>query len=359
MKTEWDNPAFLPPGFEDAFAAEWKSPSNIALVKYWGKKEGQIPANPSLSFTLSECVTRTQIWISDKATESKIQVFYDGKLKPEFGQKVQALADKMKKAFPVLKNKAIAINTLNTFPHSSGIASSASGMSALALCICDYLQVQGKINKKDFFQTASFWSRIGSGSACRSLYGGYNAWGASYTLRSGSDEFAVQIEDIHPDLQTLCDSILIVDDGRKAMNSTAGHGLMDGHPYAPVRYDRANKNFGKMLMLLKNGDMNGIGEIMEAEALELHALMMTSANPFWLMKGGTLKILEEIRDFRKQNKLPVYFTLDAGANVHCIYPQSIENQVEEFINNQLKQHCVNGQYIRDRIGKGPEKLSHD
>src|SRR5690554_1801837 len=115
----------------------WESPSNIALVKYWGKKEHQIPANPSISFTLNNCKTTTTLTFSKKENTQhfSFEVFLDGEKKEEFKPKIETFFKRIESYLPFLTDYHFKIETSNTFPHSSGIASSASGMSALALCL--------------------------------------------------------------------------------------------------------------------------------------------------------------------------------------------------------------------------------
>ncbi|MGA8855504.1 MAG: diphosphomevalonate decarboxylase, partial [Christiangramia sp.] len=116
----------------------WQSPSNIALVKYWGKKENQIPANPSISFTLDNCQSTTRLKYSTRKTESEtgdfnFDFYFEGKQKDDFKPKILKFFQRIEKYCPYLKNYKFEIYSENSFPHSSGIASSASGMSALAL----------------------------------------------------------------------------------------------------------------------------------------------------------------------------------------------------------------------------------
>jgi diphosphomevalonate decarboxylase len=109
-------------------------------------------------------------------------------------------------------------------------------------------------------------------------------------------------------------------------------------------------------MVLQNGDLENFISIVESEALTLHAMMMTSMPYFVLMKPNTLEILQKIWQFRIQTKTPVCFTLDAGANVHLLYPKNVSNQVLEFIKTELVGYCQNGHYICDEIGNGAKEI---
>ena len=116
---------------------KWSSPSNIALIKYWGKRGNQIPANPSISFTLDKCKTLTELTFELRNSNDgfSFEVYFDGVLKPDFQPKIETFFKRIEAYVPFVKNYHFKINTKNTFPHSSGIASSASGMSALAMCL--------------------------------------------------------------------------------------------------------------------------------------------------------------------------------------------------------------------------------
>lgn len=338
--------------------ASWKSPSNIALVKYWGKKGIQLPANPSISFTLNNAVTETKVTVTEKQSDGvSLELYFEGERNEAFESKVLKFLIQAEQGFSWLKSSHLEIHSSNTFPHSSGIASSASAFSALALCLCSIDQQIGGLSEKDFFEKASFWSRIGSGSACRSVYGGFNLWGQTDALIGSSDEYAVNIDDIvHPIFKGFKDTILIVEKGKKAVSSTKGHALLDTHPFAELRYKAGYKNTASLLEILESGDLDGFVSLVEAEALMLHALMMTSPTPFILMKPNTLAIIEKIQDFRNQTGLHLLFTLDAGANVHLLNPENEDDKVQDFIKSELVGYCQNASYLCNAVGKGPVKI---
>ena len=114
----------------------WQSPSNIALIKYWGKKENQIPLNPSISFTLNKCNTVTTIKFKD-SVKFNYDFYFDNKKKPEFIPKLDTFFARIIEFLPSLNKLSLKINSRNSFPHSSGIASSASAFSSLALCLTE------------------------------------------------------------------------------------------------------------------------------------------------------------------------------------------------------------------------------
>lgn len=339
----------------------WQSPSNIALVKYWGKKEGQIPANPSISFTLDNCHTRTKLEYERKdgaQDEFDFELYFEGQKKDDFKPKTETFFKRIERYCPFLKEYKFTIHTENSFPHSSGIASSASGMSALALCLMGLEKELDPEVSEDFFRRkASFLARLGSGSACRSIDGDLVVWGKHEAVGESSDLFGIPFpEEVNEVFRTFQDTILLVDKGTKQVSSTVGHNLMHGHPFAEARFGQARQNLKNLMPVLKSGDLDSFIEIVESEALSLHAMMMSSTPYFILMKPNTLEIINRIWDFRKEKNVPLSFTLDAGANVHLLYPEENKDQVLEFIKNELVAYCENGHYICDRVGSGAKKL---
>lgn len=334
---------------------ECTAPSNIALVKYWGKKENQIPANPSISFTLNNCKTITKVDFVKKDYQDALsfEVWFESKPKEDFKPKIQKFLEKIAVYCPYLKEYHMVIDTQNTFPHSSGIASSASGMAALAMNImCLEKEINPNLSEDLFYKKASFLARLGSGSACRSIKGQVVAWGKNKTIVESSDLLGVEFKNVHANFKNYQDTILLVDKGEKQVSSTVGHELMFGHPYAEKRFEQAHDNLAKITKILSEGNIEEFIKIVESEALTLHAMMMTSMPFFILMKPNTLEIINRIWKFRNENSIPVCFTLDAGANVHVLYPENVSDKVLQFIQSELLGYCQNGQYICDMIGNG-------
>ena len=149
---------------------------------------------------------------------------------------------------------------------------------------------------------------------------------------------------------------LLVDKDEKQVSSTAGHDLMNNHPFAEQRFNQAHQNLSQLKAILKNGDLEEFGALVESEALTLHAMMMTSRPYYLLFKPNTIAIIQKIWNFRKETKIPVFFTLDAGANVHVLFPKKAKEKVSDFIKNQLVAYCKNQEYICDHVGIGPKQL---
>jgi diphosphomevalonate decarboxylase len=335
--------------------AAFRCPSNIALVKYWGKKGLQLPANASISFTLRDLYTETRV--STSRGDGRAEVYVDGNRTPSFDAKVQAFFDRQKCTMRWMDETDFRVDTRNNFPHSSGIASSASGMGALALCTGElHRQISGE---ELALSEISSMARLGSGSACRSLHGPLAVWGEHPDYPGSSDAFAVPFptEELHPAFSDWEDAVLIVESGRKAVSSSAGHKLLDAHPYAAARYATANVNMHKLRKCLTNGDIETFTALVESEALQLHAMMMCSMPYYLLMKPASLEIINRAWEFREQSGVPLVITLDAGANVHVLYPAQFKSQVHGLINSSLVSLCENGLYLCSSIGEGVLQLN--
>ncbi len=339
----------------------WKAPSNIALIKYWGKLPNQIPANPSISFTLSTSATTTELTYTklEKVNDAcSFELLFEGKPKEAFKPKINTFFNRMEPYLPFLNAYHLEIASSNSFPHSSGIASSASSMAALALCLMEMERHMLPTMEDDFFyKKASFLARLGSGSACRSIQGPIVEWGRHKKLANSSDLMGIPYTGkVHEVFQNFQDTILLVHKGEKKVSSTAGHDLMHDHPFAVQRFAQAHENLSRLMGIFEAGDVEGFIEVVESEALTLHAMMMTSIPYFVLMKPATLAIIEKIWAYRSATKIPACFTLDAGANVHLLYPEKNKEEVLQFIKNELVVYCENGQYICDHVGSGSKKI---
>ncbi|MBK7475209.1 MAG: diphosphomevalonate decarboxylase [Haliscomenobacter sp.] len=351
----------LPDGRAVEGRVRWQSPSNIAIVKYWGKHGKQLPRNPSISFTLQNAVTDTTLRYQpkEKAKGISLRFTFEGSPRPAFSQKIEQFLEQNLWAFPFLEQLDIQIDSSNTFPHSAGIASSASSMSALALCLCSLeRELFGTLaDERAFFQKASYFARLGSGSACRSVYPYAALWGQSPSFPKASDEFAIPIgKTLHPVFQGFHDDILIVSKKEKPVSSRVGHQLMEGNPYASSRYQQAHDHTSALAGALEIGDVEIFGQIAESEALTLHALMMASSPPFILMQPHSLALIDRIRQYRSDTRLPLYFTLDAGPNLHLLYPDECREEIQSFIRTELTAYCEDGFWIQDQVGSGPKQI---
>ena len=377
---------------EDNLSGEivWTSPANIAIVKYWGKYGVQLPRNPNISFTLEKAVTSMRLKYSMKNSNQQSAISYQPsyisskKLKADslkliadsssinldfhftesnksekFRKKIVTFLSSVINEFPFLTQLDLRIDSENSFPHSAGIASSASSMSALALCLCSLEnRLTGNLpeNSPAFFKKASRIARLASGSACRSVYPEMALWGKMKEVKGSSNLFAIDFsEHIHLVFKTYHDAILIASTAEKDVSSRRGHGLMNNNAYATPRYKQARERMQSLLEILKSGDTHAFGQIAEDEAMTLHALMMTCSPSFTLLKPNTLRMIEILRTWRQQTNIPAYFSLDAGPNLHLLFPNEVAEETITFIETQLKPFCENEKIIYDRVGKGRER----
>ncbi len=336
----------------------WSCPSNIALIKYWGKKPIQIPMNPSLSMTLTEARTITKIHYKYHPGKKggKLQFKFEGKEAPYFEERILKYLEIITPLIPILSHTSLEIESENTFPHSSGIASSASAMGALALCLVSFEEeVTGIRHRDQFWQKVSLIARLGSGSASRSIYPQFALWGEAEGWVQSSNQFAIPVSGFHPTFLNLRDSILIVESGQKKVSSSAGHALMESNPFAESRFKQARQNLNLLNIALKNGNWDSFISLLEEEALSLHAMMMTGKPGYLLMQANTISILQLTREFRVDTGHRLGFTLDAGANVHLLFADADATPVETFIQSELIRYCENHMVIKDKMGSGPFK----
>lgn len=299
--------------------------------------------------------------VDTSATNHGIEIRYDGQPKTSFEPKIKTFFSHLSDFFPWLNESFIKIDSHNTFPHGAGIASSASAMSAMALCLMD---INDQIIGTTIFPSATWWkqaseiARLGSGSASRSVFPKASVWGATDSAQDSSDQYAIpwdqHLSPVYKDFQ---DTILIISASEKSVSSSAGHNLMNDLAYAATRYSEARNNLGRLLDLMQHDDtLDQFIQIVESEALQLHALMMSGPAPFILMEPGTLSVIREVWRFRREHNIPVCFTLDAGPNVHLLYPAMHKEKILEWIKSSLVQFCADGNFIQDQVGNGPEKI---
>lgn len=337
------------------FKVSCRAPSNIAFIKYWGKHGRQLPLNPSLSMTLSQSHTTTSVELVSRKDDKIINSFlFENKPQNHFQDRIQRYLSSITDELPWLYDFSFNIETENSFPHSAGIASSASAFAALGWSL---EKINESLTKTPFsIERASHLARLGSGSASRSLFSNFSIWGKTKENSLSSDTHAIEFSDFHESFNEIQNTILIVNNKEKSVSSSAGHSLMHGHLFKDLRFEQAKDNLKALINAMKIGDWESFGDIVETEALTLHALMMTSFPSFILLEPQSVAIIHHIRSFRAQFNLPLYFTIDAGPNIHMIYPASIKSRVNDFIKDQLSQF-VEDNIIYDSIGSGAEQIN--
>ncbi len=287
-----------------------KAHTNIALIKYWGKRNEQLilPTNNSLSITLDGFYTETTVHFKEALTEDVFKLndeVISGIPYDQVTTYLDLFRDYIQK--PNLFAEVISTNHV---PTAAGFASSASGFAALAAATAKALQL--RLTDKEL----SRFMRRGSGSACRSVYGGFVEWEKG-AKGDGSDSFAVQIApQDHWDLRV---AAVVLDAKEKSVSSRVG---MKRTVDTSIFYDAWLENVNDDLKEIKAGiqacDFEKVGEIAEANCLKMHATTLGATPPFTYWQNVTMDVMQTIWQLREKGIL-AYFTIDAGPNVKVLY----------------------------------------
>lgn len=279
--------------------------SNIAFVKYWGNRDAQLrlPYNDSLSMNLSAASTTTTVSFSEDLSTDRLTIDGEKHIGPAL-ERVSRQLDLIRLRAGI-RLKA-AVQSRNSFPMGTGIASSASGFAALTMAAA---QAAGlRLTEAEL----SALARRGSGSASRSIPGGYVLWHAGSGDRDSFAETVFPAE--HWDLRDL---VAIVSRRHKGLGSSDGHAAAEGSPLFAGRLAAMPETMGSLRGALASRDLPRFGAALEAEALSLHAIAMTGRPSALYWSPGTVALLQQAQAWRAEG-LPVWFTLDAGPNVHLI-----------------------------------------
>ncbi len=305
-----------------------KAPANIAFIKYWGNTEDNLPLNSSISMTLDACQTTTTIELVDEPYDI-IEIASE---KGEF-QELKRTSIKGVKAYEQIerirnlagKTDHAHVKSINSFPSSAGIASSASGFCALTSAALLVYGLQAQFEDKK--ELSKLVRQSGSGSAARSAMSGFveliggDAHHASY---------AVQIADEkHWDL---ADVIAIIDSGMKKTPSSEGHRTANTSPYFETRLIEMRDRIKYARKALLEKKIEKLGKAIEQDTISMHAVMMTSRPPLYYWSPGTVEVINNVLKWREEDNIQAYFSIDAGANVHVI----CEYKDAEEVNDRLK-----------------------
>ncbi len=326
-----------------------RSPSNIAFIKYWGAKdlERAIPANPSLSMTLRTCYSRSTVEWLDEDGEHEVR-WRAGKRK-DFETAPPAFADRVRRHLDILRDWSgcggrFRVATENSFPAAAGMASSASGFSALTLATLGALGREASSAEQSVLAR-----RSGSGSAARSVIGGYVEWPADDEATASAGDIQCYARQIagadHWDLRNV---IAVVERGAKSTSSLDGHRRARTSPYWPTRQRQLPDRLTAVREAIEARDLERLGTVVEAEAIDLHCVAMTSEPPIFYWRPATLAVLAAVRAMRRDG-VAAYGTMDAGANVHVICSPQSESEVAA----RLGRLDVELSLIHDGVGAGP------
>ena len=319
-------------------------PANIAFIKYWGATdlERAIPCNASISMTLRECVSHTTVRALAPGSPDEVWHATDAGLTPAEGAfRDRALAHLERLRGWAETDRGLALATRNSFPAAAGIASSASGFAALTVATLGALGVEATPEELSVLAR-----RSGSGSASRSVMGGYVQWPDDDDPEAPARQLAPAS---HWDLR---DVVVLVQVGAKGVSSLDGHRRATSSPHYERRQTLLPDRLAKVRSAIEVRDLGRLGEVIEEDAIELHLIAMSSNPAIFYWRPATLRVLEAVRRMRRRG-LEAWSTMDAGANVHVICSPASEPEVAAELEQLDGVHGV----IRDGVGEGPAPVA--
>lgn len=324
--------------------ASWIAPANIALIKYWGMRDADqvVPWNPSISMTLSQCVSHTSVGYAEARQDEVWWWTPEGLITPSSSFSANVLEQVRRLKALAHSSSSLKVVTVNHFPSGAGIASSASGFAALTLATCSALGLS---------TTAEQLSRqtrlSGSGSATRSLLGGFVQWPGDASHPDGPAHQIAPAE--HWPLRDL---IAVIDAGEKPVSSREGHRRAPTSPYFVSRQQHLPVRTEALRQALMGRDFARFADLVEQESIDLHVIAMTGHPPTFYFQPATLAVLKTVRELRAAG-LQTCATLDAGPNVHVLC--TAEDAAAVLI--QLRSVPGVAYVIEDSVGLGPRQTS--
>lgn len=313
------------------------APSNIAFIKYWGKKDEKLklPENGSISMNLSNLITTTTVEFSPKFKKDLVIINNQNDSKRS-GRVIKLLDLIRKKANIFLKAKVVS---QNNFPEGTGLSSSASGFAALTLAATKSSGLN--LNEKEL----SILARQGSGSACRSIPDGFVEW-----LDGDSSETSYAKILYPPDYWNIIDVVVIVSQEKKETSSTDGQKSASTSPFFQTRLNNIKEKIGRFKKALETKNFTDFGQIIEGEALELHAIMLTSIPSLIYWQPETIKLMKLVKKWRSEG-LEVYFTVNTGQDIHVIVEEKNKEQLLAKLKeiNEVKNIFINKPAVGARL----------
>lgn len=304
-----------------------EAPSNIALIKYMGKLNSQqnIPTNSSVSYTLPHLITQVELEQSSNPHDSWEALESSDTLPMNLSE---AAKQRFIQHFKMLKNQfgvyeSFVIRSANNFPHSSGLASSASSFAALTRCACLALsECSGKPIPSPSQQAQ--WSRQGSGSSCRSFFSPWSIW---------REDTATSLELPYHHLRH---HVIIINREVKKTSSSAAHLAVQSSPLWQGRPERAEKRMQTLIQALKSCDWPQAYQICWDEFIDMHTLFQTASPPFQYFQDETHHILSTLKAFWEQHQDGPIVTMDAGPNIHLLFRDDQHALADLFIQEHIK-----------------------
>jgi len=309
-----------------------KAPANIAFIKYWGKADAslRLPANSSFSMNLSEAHTTTTVEFSVEYQQDIVELLLPNKPQNKTqGYTVTGFTENEQQRIRVHLDRIRSVSGIslrakvvsrNSFPKGAGIASSASGFAALTVASCAAAGLQ------ESEKGLTILARLGSGSACRSIPDGFVLW------EKGNSSDTSYAHSLFPhDYWDIRDILLVTDSSMKKVSTTDGHANVSTSPSWNKRLAGMEEKISLIVTAFKEKNFDDFGTILEEESLSMHRVMQTQIPPLIYWNETTRMIMDTVRVWRNTG-LPVYFTIDAGPNVHLICEGKDEGRIVEKVN---------------------------
>lgn len=303
--------------------------SNIAFTKYWGRKDEKLrlPMNGSIAMSLSNLLTTTTVEFDEKLKADDITIN---------GEKREKEAAKVVKHLDRIRNLAgiktfAKVVSQNSFPTGTGLSSSASGFAALTAAGASAAGL--KLNNKQL----SILARQGSGSACRSIDEGIVEW-----LDSDTSETSYAKTIFPKDYWEIADVVAVVSEERKEVSTSDAHESANSSPFMDLRVKGMKKKNADLKKIIKQKDFQKFGELIEAEALELHAIYITQKPSLIYLMPNSLLVMKLCKKWRAEG-LPVYFTVNTGQDIHLIVEKKNVKKLTEKLKTlpEVKNVIVN------------------
>lgn len=315
-----------------------KAHTNIALIKYWGKRDEQLflPTNNSLSVTLDKFYTITTVEFDEQLTSD--QFYLNGsEAEAKETKKVAAFLNRVREKANV--TLFAEVTSENHVPTAAGFASSASGYAALAAAAAKAIGLN--LSERELSQLA----RQGSGSASRSIFGGYVEWQKGIES-DGSDCYATPILDKDAwDLRVL--SVEVTTKAKKVLSREGMKRTVETSPFFAGWLEAVDKDLITIKQALEEKDFTKLGQVVEANALKMHATTLGANPPFMYWQSATVEVMQEVQALRERG-IEAYFTIDAGPNVKVVCQPEDEQKIHEALNALSVVHEIH----HCRVGPG-------
>lgn len=305
------------------------APSNIAFIKYWGKKDEilRLPENGSISMNLSNLTTTTTVEFNKSFKEDEI-IINNQKEEIVESRAIKHL-DRIREIANI--NYKAKVVTNNNFPTGTGLSSSASGFAALTVAGAKAAGLN--LSKKEL----SILARQGSGSACRSIPDGFVKW-----LDGNTSETSYAISLFSENYWDIVDVVAVVSKNKKEVSTTEGQKLAGSSPFFPVRLKKINEKINLIKKYMKEKNFVKFGELLEGEALELHSIMLTSSPSLIYLLPGSLRVMHMVKKWRQEG-LQVFFTVNTGQDIHLICQKKDAEEVSKraLLVSEVKKTIIN------------------